>query len=175
MAEQATAVQRASEPKSSPQIVKFEALVDRMDSIFNDIAHRAYQIFEGNGRQNGHDVEDWFKAERELLAPVNVELNETDKAIEIKAEVPGFNEKELEISVEPTKLTITGKHEASREEKKGETVYSETMACDLLRVVALPSEVDTAKVTATVKNGLLNITMPKAAKAQTTQVQPKAA
>jgi HSP20 family protein len=175
MAEQATAVQRASEPKSSPKIVKFESLVDRMDSIFNDIAHRAYQIFEGNGRRNGHDVEDWFKAERELLAPVNIELNETDKAIEIKAEVLGFNEKELEIGVEPTQVTITGKHETNKEETKGQTVYAETMACDLLRVIALPSEVDTAKVTASVKNGVLNITMPKAAKAQTIQVQPKAA
>src|SRR5271166_2459456 len=127
MANQATAVQRAQE-SSGPKIVTRETLVDRMDSIFSDIALRAYQIFEGNGRQHGHDVEDWFKAERELLCHVNVELNETDKAFEIKAEVPGFNEKELEISVEPTQLTITGRHETSKEETKGETAYSETMA-----------------------------------------------
>lgn len=175
MGEQATAVQCAQQPKSGPKLVKSETLVDRVDSIFNDIARRAYQIFEGNGRQNGHDVEDWFKAERELLAPVNIELNETDKAIEIKAGLPGFNEKELEISVEPTQVTITGKHETSKEEKKGETVYSETMACDLFRVVGLPSEVDTAKASASFKNGMLNIAMPKAAKARPVPIKAQAA
>lgn len=169
MGEQSSAVQRAQEP-SGPKIVKFETLVERIDSVFNHIARRAYQIFEGHGSQHGHDVEDWLKAERELLCPVDIEMTETDKTLQIKAEVHGFNEKELEVSVEPTRLTITGKHETSKEETKDKMVYSETMASDILRVVALPAEVDAAKVTATVKNGVLNITVPKAAKVQTVRV-----
>lgn len=174
MAEPATAVQRAQEPTSSPKIVKPETLIERMDAIFHDISRRAYQIFEGNGSQHGHDLEDWLKAERELLCPVNVEVNETDKGVEIKADVHGFNEKELEISVEPTQLTITGKHEASKEETKGQMTYSETIASDLLRVVPLPTEIDAAKATATLKNGSLNIVAPKAAK-QAARVKPKVA
>lgn len=63
-------VQRAPEPKSGPKIVKSQTLVDRLESVFKDIERRAYQIFEGNGRRNGHDVEDWLKAERELLVPL---------------------------------------------------------------------------------------------------------
>ena len=174
MGEQTTAVQRAQEPKNELQIVKFETLIGRVDSIFSDIALRAYQIFEGNGRENGHDVEDWFKAERELLSPVNIELSETETAIEIKAEVLGFNEKELEISIEPRQVTITGRHEASKEKKRGGTVHFETMASDIFRAVALPAEVDPAKVTATVQNGVLNITAFKAATSPTIHVQPTA-
>jgi HSP20 family protein len=175
MGEQATGVQRIQEPKGSPKVVKSETLVERTNFIFNDIARRAYQIFEGNGCQHGHDLEDWFKAERELLRPVNIEIKETDKALEIKADVRDFNEKELQIGVEPMQLTITGKRETTKEEKKGETVYSETMASDILRVVALPAEVDAAKVTATMKDGMLNIVAPKAAKVQTIGAQPKVA
>lgn len=174
MGEPATAVQRAQEPTSSPKIVNPETLIERMDAIFHDISRRAYQIFEGNGSQHGHDVDDWLKAERELLCPVNVEVNETDKGVEIKADVQGFNEKELEISVEPTQLTITGKHETSKEEKKGQITYSESIASDILRYVTLPTEIDATKATATLKNGTLNIVAPKTAK-QVASVKPKVA
>lgn len=174
MAEQSTAVQRTLEPNAL-NIVKHETLVDRINSIFNDISRRAYQIFEGDGSRHGHDVEDWLKAEREMLSPVNIEMTETDQAVAIKASVGNFNEKELQISVEPRQLTITGKHEASKEEKKGETVYSETIASDILNVVALPADVDAAKASATLRNGMLTLTLPKATKAPSTRIQPKAA
>ena len=109
-----------------------------------------------------------------MLCPVNVEVNETDKGVEIKADVQGFNEKELEISVEPTQLTITGKHETSKEEKKGQITYSESIASDILRYVTLPTEIDATKATATLKNGTLNIVAPKTAK-QVASVKPKVA
>ncbi|MDE3136722.1 MAG: DUF2934 domain-containing protein, partial [Acidobacteriota bacterium] len=86
-----------------------------MDEIFQDmresfdsIARRAYEIFEANGRQFGRDMEDWFRAERELLQPVNVEIRESDDLLTLKAEVPGFDAKDLEISVEPDRLTLAG-------------------------------------------------------------------
>lgn len=175
MPEQVSATQRAPEPKNGLKIVKFETLVDRVESVFKDIERRAYQIFEGNGRKNGHDVDDWLKAERELLVPLKIEMNQTDKVIEMKMDVPGFNEKELEISVEPTQVTITGKRQSSKEEKKGGMFYSEAMASDLLRVVALPPEVDAAKASAELKNGVLSITIPKAANTQTIRVQSTSA
>jgi HSP20 family protein len=146
-----------------------------MDAVFHEIARRAYQIFENNGSQHGHDLDDWLKAERELLRPVNVEVNETDKGVEIKADVQGFNEKELEISVEPTRLTVTGKHEASKEETEGQTTYSASIASDMLRVIGLPTEVNAAKATATVKDGVLNVVIPKAAKTKVARVKPKVA
>jgi len=185
MGEQSTSVQRATPAQQvqvsnaptsdAPKIVKFEQLADRVTSLFDDITRRAYQIFESNGRQFGRDIEDWFQAERELLHPVHIYIVETDQALEVKAEVPGFTDKELEVSVEPKQLTITGKHETTKEEKKGKTIYSETRSCDILRVVSLPVEVDAAKASATLKNGVLSLMVPKAAKAQAVRVQAKSA
>jgi HSP20 family protein len=145
-----------------------------MTEVFDAISRRAFELFENNGRAFGHDVEDWFKAEKELLHPVPIQITETGESVEVKAEVPGFNEKELEVNVEPRRLTITGKREPSKEEKKGQTIYSETHSDLLSRVVELPAEVEAEKAGATLKNGMLQLTMPKAAKARTVRVQPKA-
>ena len=89
--------------------------------------------------------------------------------------MPGFTEKELEVSVEPGRLTISGKHESSKEEKKGKTVYSETSSAGILRTLTLPAEVDAGKASATLKDGILTLTLPKVAKAQAVSVKSAAA
>lgn len=153
---------------------EFEKVFDRMQKIQDSIAHRAFELFAGNGQTFGHDLEDWFKAEKELLHPVHINISETDGVLQVKAEVPGFTEKELEVSVEPRRLTITGKRETKEERKEGKTVYSEHCANQILRVVDLPAEVDTAKVIATLKDGVLDFTLPKAAPAKKVPVETKA-
>ena len=174
MPEKSLAVQRAEE-RSALKPVKFESLLDRMDEIFDRINKRAFKIFEGNGRIFGRELDDWLKAEREFLHPVHIQLAESGESLEVKAEVPGFDEKDLEINIEPRRLTISGKRETSKEEKKGKSVYSE-MGCDqILRVVDLPAEVETDKVTATLKNGVLALTISKVARSRSIRIQAKAA
>lgn len=155
--------------------VKFDTLMEQIETTFEALARRAYEIFDGNGREMGHDLDNWFQAERKILHPVNVNITETDAALEVRAEVPGFSEKELEIGIEPRKLAITGKRETSKEEKKGKTLYTESSSDQLLRIVELPAEVDATKATTTLKNGVLEITLPKVLAAQPVRVQPKAA
>jgi HSP20 family protein len=176
MSEATVAVQRAREPAAVQPTAKPENPLDRMNLIFDDVARRAFEIFEGNGHVFGHDLDNWFKAERELLHPVNIELTESEGAFDIKAEVPGFNEKELEISVEPRRVVIAGKHETNNEErKKGKVVRSETYAEQMLRVVELPGPIETTKVSATLqKNGILMLTLPKVAPAQAVRIKPAA-
>jgi HSP20 family protein len=170
-----TVLQRTEEKPATIQPVKFENLAERVNNLFQTVAKRAYQIFEGNGRTFGHDIEDWFKAEMELLHPVHVEITQSGEELEVRAEVPGFSEKEIEVSVEPQRLTITGKRETNKEEKKGKTVYEESCSNQILRTVELPMAVDADKVTATLKNGILQMTMPKAARGKTIEIKPKAA
>lgn len=172
--EAGTAVKRVEQP-NLPRTTRTESLLDNVDEIFGSIARRAFNIFESNGRTFGYDLDHWFRAESELLHPVHLTLTESPDTLEVKAEVPGFSEKELEISVEPRRLTIAGKRESDKEEKKGKTVYSTSCSDQLLRIVDLPTGIETNKVTATLKNGILQLTMPKAAKAQSIKIQPKTA
>jgi HSP20 family protein len=173
MSEKATAVQVAREPTNPKPFAS--DFFERANFIFEEISRRAYQLFEGRGQMFGRDLEDWFQAERELLHPVHIHVGEADDTLEIKAEVPGFNEKELSIHVEPSRLVITGKRETKKDETKGKTIYSETCADEIVRVIDLPAEVETEKVTATLENGVLELRLPKAAKAKSVRIEPKAA
>jgi HSP20 family molecular chaperone IbpA len=118
-----TATQKVEHP-SVVRTTRPENLLETIDRTFDNIARRAFEIFERNGRNFGRDAEDWFKAESELLHPVHVTVTESGDTLEVKAEAPGFREKELEISVEPRRLTIAGKRESTKEEKKGKVISS---------------------------------------------------
>jgi HSP20 family protein len=173
-AQTATALRAVKTPVAIKQSATDE-LFDRIEKTYDSIARRAFEIFDNNGRWLGHELEDWFRAEAELLHPVHLEITETDENLAVRAEVPGFTSKELTINVEPRRLTITGKHEAQEENKKGKTVYSERCAKEIMRVVSLPAEIDSSRVNATLKDGVLNIEMPKAAHAKAIRVEPKVA
>lgn len=167
-----TAVQRAKEtvpikPTGSANIF------DRINEVRDSIAKRAFEIFEGKGRWIGRELDDWLRAESELIHPMHLELAESDSDLTVKAEVPGFNAKELEINIEPRRLTVTGKRETKDETKKGKTVYSELCGNEILRVIDLPAEVDISNVSAVLKDGMLNIKMAKAAAPKSVRVELK--
>ena len=146
-----------------------------MEESFDSIARRAYEIFEANGRQLGRDLENWFHAERELLHPVDVEVRESDDMLTLKAEVPGFEAKDLEISVEPNRLTLAGKREWTKEEEKEKVVYSERRRNQLFRCLDLPTEIIPERATATLKDGILELKMPKSTTAKKIRIEAKAA
>jgi HSP20 family protein len=156
--------QTALEP-TKVKIVEPHALLERLNKLSEQISRRAYEIFQKRGKTFGHDLEDWFEAESEILPPLQLRIKETNDALAVEAETPEFSARELEVSLEPWRLTISGKKEAREEQKRGETTYQEQRTDELLRVIDLPAEIDSTKATATLKNGLLEIKLPKVAKA----------
>jgi HSP20 family protein len=172
-AQSATAMQPV---KGSVPVRKSSAdLLEQFDGIYDSIAKRAFELFEGNGRWLGHELEDWLRAEAELLHPVYLEMREADGSFTVEAEVPGFTAKDLEINVEPRCLKIAGKRETKEEEKKGEAIRSEWCADQILRVVDLPADINTSKVNASLKDGVLTIDLPKAEHAKSVRIEPKTA
>jgi len=138
----------------------------RLNKLAERISRRAYEIFEENGKVFGRDLEDWFKAESEILPPLQLRMKEKEDSLTIEAETPGFSAKDLEVSLEPWRLSISGKKETKEEQKKGQTTYQAQSTNELLRVIDLPSEIDSTRAIATLKNGLLEIKLPKAAKSR---------
>jgi HSP20 family protein len=175
MSPQAATAMQPAKPSVPVKQSPTDNILDRIQQTYDAIARRAFEIFENKGRSLGHEWEDWFRAESELLHPVHLEMTDSDDNLTVRAEVPGFSNKELEINVEPRKLTIVGKHLAQEENKKGKTIYSEWCANEILRVVDLPAEVESSKVSATLKDGILNIQLPKAAHVKAVRIDPKTA
>jgi len=173
MAEKSTAVQKA--PSSgSLRVVEPQTLFERLNQMHNEIARRAFEMFEQDGGITGRDLENWFEAEEQLLHPVHVNISDSENAIHVQAEVPGFEPKDIQISLEPTRLTISGKREENKEQQdKGKLVYQELCSSEMLRVIDLPAEIDPDQTKATLKNGVLELDMPKTSKSLSKRVEVK--
>lgn len=175
MQKQSVAITQPAKESGPMKLLPASDLFDRIQDFSNSIARRAFEIFEDRGRALGHDLEDWLRAESEFLHPVHVDIAETDEALTVRAEVPGFSAKELEVGVEPHRLTISGKRESSEERTSKKTIYTEQCSNQIFRAIDLPKEVDSSKVTATLQDGVLELSMPKAAKVQKVPVEEKQA
>ncbi len=96
----------------------------------------------------------------------HVDVNETAKEIRVTAELPGMEEKDLEVSLVEGALTIKGEKSEEHEEEKGDVHRSERQYGMFERTIPLPSEVDVDKVKASFKKGVLKISLPKTKEAQ---------
>jgi HSP20 family protein len=95
----------------------------------------------------------------------DVDLTETDKEVRISADVPGVEEKDLDVSLRDDTLIIKGEKKEEKEEKSGGRYYAERSYGAFERRIALPCEVEPDKVKADYKKGVLSITLQKSAKA----------
>lgn len=171
MVERAVAPQRslasqASSGNLTPRFVEPEAVISHMNEVYDAIARRAFELFEGDGRADGRALDHWYKAEAEMLHPAHVQIRESDDAVIVDAEVPGFSVNELQLSLEPRRLTISGKRQSKSQDQKENVVYSELCSGELLRSIELPTEVNVERATATLKNGVLELNVAKASAAK---------
>ena len=158
---------------ASPIFVEAEKLFEQMKEFSQSVARRAYEYFEARGREFGHDLEDWFRAEAEMMRRMPVEIKEADGQVTVRAEVPGFTANEIKVSVEPQRLVISGKSEKKTEEKKDETLLSEFRSNQFCRELRLPAEVEPDKTTAALKDGVLELVFAKAAESKPVGVEVK--
>src|SRR5256885_10878365 len=97
-----------------------------------------------------------------------VELKEDDKQIQVTAELPGVDEKDVRVSAADDVLIIEGEKKSETEEKEKGFYRSERYYGSFRRELALPSGIDMDKADASFKNGILKLTLPKTEQAQKT-------
>lgn len=123
-----------------------------MDRIFDDF-FRGFSAMEPFADRSG------------AFAP-RLDVTETDKELKIKAELPGMDEKDVEVAVTHDTLTIRGEKKEEQEEKNGTYYRMERSFGSFTRSIPLPREVEQDKVSAAFKRGILTITLPKSARAE---------
>ena len=97
-----------------PQTVNF---LGELDALNRETAKRAFALFQQRGYMNGWDVDDWLRAESEILVAVPIEMSESDDSFTIRAEVPGFDAKNLSIRQTATRFTLAEKMRQERRKK----------------------------------------------------------
>lgn len=105
----------------------------------------------------------------------NIEISETDKAIEISAEMPGLERKDVEVNIDDDTLTIRGEKKVEESQGDKNVQHSERTYGVFLRVLQLPPGIDPSSVQATMSNGVLKITIPKPAKSTPKKIEVKEA
>lgn len=97
-----------------------------------------------------------------------VDVEEREKEILVKAELPGMSEKDLEVSIQDNYLTIKGEKSRERKEEKeeGRYIVSERSYGSFCRTIPLPEGVSKEKIKADYKKGLLEIRIPREKSAQ---------
>lgn len=95
-----------------------------------------------------------------------VDIAESEKSYEITAELPGLDEKNVEVNYADGVLTIKGEKTEQKEEKKKDYYLSERSYGSFQRTFEVPDGVDADNIEAAFKNGVLTVTLPKSAEAQ---------
>ena len=146
-------------PRTKSAVARREAttalpeLSRRMNDVFEDF----FADFEPAGlgpvlgRGLAHGLAD--------LPRTNVE--ETDRALIVTAELPGLEEKDVQVTVDDDLLTIRGERKEEHEEKRKDYHLMERSFGSFHRTLPLPAGVDREKIKAALKKGVLTVTLPK--------------
>jgi HSP20 family protein len=162
MEQHVTAAKTPLEQINVTRLAATNEVFDQVDGFYELVARRAFEMFQQRGGCDGNDLDDWFCAEAELVHVTHLDVTESDSAFAVFAEVPGFTALELQVSVAPRRLAIRGKREARRHPVTQKVIYRDRCSEHIFRVLSFPVDVDTQKVTAVLRDGVLELAMPKA-------------
>lgn len=137
----------------------FVSLQREIDRLFADFT-RGFPSFTGNGTT--------------ALLP-SMDVSETDKEIEITAELPELEEKDVQINLADNLLTIRGEKKAEKEQKEKNYRLVERSYGSFERTLELPEGVSSDAIKANITKGVLKVTIPKPAPAQAKKIEVKSA
>jgi HSP20 family protein len=162
---------RATAPETAPEREEgrhpLVALRQEMDRLFDDF-FAGFPMMPFRRRRLEADPWRRFQGVFEATFPV-VDVAETEQGYQITAELPGMAEKDIDLSITGEMLVVKGEKRQEREEKKESYVVSERRYGSFQRTFPLPQDADPEKIEAHFKNGVLTITLPRKAGAETRQ------
>ncbi len=153
--------------KSVIPVTQDRAVARREQNPFSLLQHEIDRLFDGF-------THSFAPFSQNPVVP-NMDVAETDKEIEITAELPGLEEKDVQINVANNLLTIRGEKKNQREEKEKDYHLVERSYGSFLRTVELPAGVNLDTIKATISKGILKVTVPKPAPSQAKKIEVKTA
>lgn len=135
------------------------ALREQMDRLFDEFVSdwRLPSLTRDLGIFEPFQTPLWSRG----LVDVRFDVSETDDAIEIAAELPGIDEKDVELTLSDGVLTLKGEKKAEEEKKERDYYLSERRYGSFTRSIRVPESVDQDKIKAAFEKGVLTVTLPK--------------
>jgi HSP20 family protein len=144
-----------STPKflSRPGSDSFVGLRRAMDRLFDEFSSDLTELVP----------ETWSQSLASFTPRLDIE--DRDDKMVLLAELPGMTDKDVQVELNKDYLTIRGEKKSERKEKDKDRYFSERMFGEFERTIRLPSEINRDKIEASVKDGVLKVTLPKSAEA----------
>ncbi len=165
-AESKVPVSTEGKPLAMPSFMQpwrpFESLRREVDRLFEDFTVNPFRL---PLRRPAFDIEPFWQPESWVAAPP-VDLVEHDNSFEVSAELPGLDEKNIEVKLVNGVLTIKGQKEEEKVEKKEDFHLRERRFGSFARSLRVPDSVDPEKIEAHFKKGVLTVTLPKTPEAR---------
>ncbi|HEY7296548.1 MAG TPA: Hsp20/alpha crystallin family protein [Xanthobacteraceae bacterium] len=141
----------------------FENLHRQIDRLFEDFDRDFWRM---PWRPSMLDVEPFWRRELTAHATPAVDIAEKENAYEVTADLPGLEDKDVEVELSNGSLTIKGQKHEEKEEKKKDYYVQERHFGSFERSFSVPEDVDPEKIEASFKKGVLTLTLPKKPEAQ---------
>ncbi len=103
----------------------------------------------------------------------SIDVAESDQEIDVSVEMPGLERRDVDISLEDNVLTIRGEKKIESDREKKNVFVRERAYGNFLRTIELPAGIDSSRINATMSDGVLRITIPKPANAETKKIEVK--
>jgi HSP20 family protein len=152
----ATGAAKAPKPAVRLNPTRPSEVESEIQQIENQIARRAYELFQVRGCEHGHDWEDWFRAESELLRPISVAISESSLRVSVRVNVFGFEAGEVKVSVEPARITVVG---AKSKATRAASDYPD----QTFRIIDLHTNVNPEAAAIVFESGVIKLELFKAA------------
>jgi HSP20 family protein len=141
----------------------FQSLRHEIERLFDDFDKGAWT---SPFRRSMFDLEPIWRRELSWTSSPAVDISESDRAYEISVELPGMDEKNIEVKITNGGLTVRGEKQEEKEEKKKDYYLHERHFGSFERHFRIPAGVDVDRIEATFKKGVLTLTLPKTPEAQ---------
>jgi HSP20 family protein len=138
-----------------------DKFLTELNEVFGKIERRAFDLFLNRNGEHGKDVDDWLNAQNEFFRFVPCEVADKGNELMIRAEVPGFNQRELQVKVDSDRVFITGHKERTVQSSSIDRIFSDREYKDLLREVSLPVRVEPHEVSTMLHEGVLTVFLRK--------------
>ncbi len=161
-----------SEPPTNKAIPVSDDSAPSLDST-PEPAPKPEKKLAPNSNEASSSGEDWLDKEEDFEGQLTLDVYQDEENIVIKSTIAGVNPKDLDISINNDMLIVKGERKKEHEVKEDDYFYQECYWGAFSRSVILPMEVETDKIDATLKDGILTVKLPKSKRAKARKIEVK--
>lgn len=150
-------------------------IFDEIEKRLEGVRQRAFELFQNRGREIGHDLDDWLRAEHEVMGWPAAEMTELDGKYEVDLTLPGFDAKQVQVTATPSEIIVHAQYKPEKKKEECKVLWTEFGPNDVYRRFDTPRLIDVDKIHATLDKGMLHVIAAKAPAVKPKPIQLAAA